>query len=179
MLGLRNALCGRGYRARIWDEATVFGQVATSVDRLRTELDRLPPGSGVVTHSFGDWLFRVAVGDSMNTVASLVSIAPVMAASRAARWSRALARLLPGLAIMSSDDRASRASQTPIGIDRCIIWPTIDLWTRRVDVSRMSSTRSVVIVGTHNTLVWQPAVHRAVAGHLHQSERCRDRALPC
>ena len=166
MTGLCRALERAGHPVSIWDDASVFGDLDESIGRLRSRLGEYEHGLGVVTHSFGDWLFRQSVAEDACAVATLVSLVPVMTSSLAARLVRPLGAFLPEITVMASDQRAGDAMQTPAGIDRLVVWSRFDPWVRRVDTRGFRSTRSIVVAGSHNTVLWQPSVHALVAAHL-------------
>jgi hypothetical protein len=165
--GLRRSLRQSGFDAIIWDGSSVFGELETSIARLSECLRGHSSGLNVVTHSFGDWLFRqvAARGDAGN-VARVVSLVPVMGASCAARVVKPLGKLAPELGVMASEERAAAALQTPAEIQRLIVWSRIDPWVRRVAAQSFVNTRETEVPGTHNTLLWQPRVHRLVVEHL-------------
>ena len=165
--GLHRSLRRSGFNAITWDDSSVFGEIETSIATLSEYVRGHAGGLGVVTHSFGDWLFRqvAARGDAGN-VARRVSLVPVMGASAAARLLAPMGKLAPELGVMASEERAAQALQTPAEIQRIIVWSRIDPWVRRVVAQSFVSTSETVVPGTHNTLLWQPCVHRLVVEHL-------------
>jgi hypothetical protein len=164
--GLRRSLQRSGFDAITWDDSSVFGELETSIARLSACLREHTGSLGVVTHSFGDWLFRQVAGrGGADNVARLVSLVPVMGASYAARWVAPLGKLVPELGVMASAERAAAALQTPAEIRRLIVWARIDPWVRRV-AAQCENTHVTVVPGTHNTLLWQPRVHRLIVEHL-------------
>lgn len=165
--GLRRSLRRSGFNAVTWDDSSVFGELETSLGRLSECLHGLGDGLNIVTHSFGDWLFRqVAARGAADNVTKLVSLVPVMDASTAARLVSPLGRLAPELAVMASKERAAAALQTPPGMERLIVWSRFDPWVSRVATEHFTNTRCTVVPGTHNTLLWQSRVHRLVVEHL-------------
>lgn len=171
MWPLERSLRKAGFRAEIWDEASVFGRLETSIARLRQRLDRLiEAGScGVVTHSFGDWLVRKVIADECpEAVASLVSLAPVMSASVAAKAVAPLGAVAPEIDVLADARRASEALVLPDSIRRLVVWPTIDPWVQRV--TELPGAEQHVVVGTHNSIVFQPGLHRLVIDHLRGRE---------
>lgn len=164
---LGHSLRRSGFDAVTWDGTSVFGDVDTSIGRLSERLHAFGDGLGVVTHSFGDWLFRQAAArGAAKNVTKLVSLVPVMDASTAARLVSPLGKLAPELAVMANRERATAALQTPSEMDRLIVWSRFDPWVRRVATEHLPNTRCRIVTGTHNTLLWQPSVHRLVVEHL-------------
>jgi hypothetical protein len=155
-----------GFNAVTWDDSSVFGELETSVGRLSECLHGLGDTLDIVTHSFGDWLFRqVAARGAADNVTKLVSLVPVMDACTAARLVSPLGGLAPELAVMASKERAAAALQTPPGMERLIVWSRFDPWVNRVATEHFTNTRCIIVAGTHNTLLWQPRVHRLVVEH--------------
>jgi len=166
MSGLRRALQRAGFEARTWDDASVFGKLDTSVERLQAAVAD-SGAAGIVTHSFGDWLLRRAAAENeLPSVRALVSLVPVMTSSLAARLLRPLGAIAPEVAVMASDERAGRHLQTPLTMDRLVVWSRLDPWVRRVATDDLDNTRATVVPGTHNTVIWQPGVQRLTAEHL-------------
>lgn len=166
MSGLLGRLQRSGFRARVWDDASVFRNLDSSIERLHRDISAHEPGIGVVTHSFGDWLFRQAVAGSACSVTSLVSLVPVMRASTVAKLLAPLGRIAPEIAVMAREDRSARALGTPPEIRRLVVWARFDPWVRRTALDAFENTRSVVVTGSHNSILWQPQVQRLAAAHL-------------
>ena len=164
MRGLRRALHRDGFDAEVWTGAVVFGDSGLSVERLRARLADELPGLGVVTHSFGDWLLRQAIATDPVTVTSLVSLVPVMASSRAAKLAMPVGRRIPGIGVIASDRQAAGNLDVPPQLDRLVVWARFDPWVRQVPVTARN-TRTVVVNATHNSLLWQPRVHRLVSDY--------------
>lgn len=78
---------------------------------------------GMVTHSFGDWIARAALQQlPPGRVDQMVSLAPVMTTSPAARLTKPLlGRWLPAFAAMGDAEHARRGIPLPPGIAHRII----------------------------------------------------------
>lgn len=167
MWPVSRALAGRGATVETWDDAAVFGPVEHSVRRLEAHFAELQPQAeriGVVSHSFGDWLCRQALSrGNLRCAISLVSLVPVVRGSWPAKLGRKLgAGIAAEVEVMGDERRASAALDLPECIDRLVVWARIDPWVRR---RAIPGAREVTVPGTHNSLVFQPRVHRLVREH--------------
>ena len=150
----------------MWDDASVFGDLETSIERLIRRLND-SRAEGVVTHSFGDWLFRrAAARRGAGAVKSLVSLVPVMTSSLAARLLEPLRVVVPEVGVMADEHLAASDLQTPPGMDRLVVWSRVDPWVSRIETDALIDTRATTVAGTHNTVLWQPGVQNLCAEHL-------------
>ncbi len=170
MLGIRHGLRRRGYQAEIWDDASVFGDIDCSVERLCRRLGSYSSDVRVVTHSFGDWLFRQAYEACHPAVPVMVSLVPVMRPVIAARLVAPLGRIFPEIAVMANAERAASAIHLPADLQRLVVWARFDPWTRRADLSGTAGTRCTEVLGTHNSILWQPSVYDLIASHFEQRD---------
>lgn len=172
MWALRRALERQGFDAQVWDDASVFGALEDSIEKLGRRLGEHDGELRVVTHSFGDWLFRqVAARGGAAKVIALVSLVPVMSASIVPSLLRPLGAVAPEISVMASEAKAAADIELPDEIQRLIVWSKIDPWVRRVATETCPNTRSIAVTGTHNTILWQPGVHRIVVKHLDETRR--------
>ena len=163
---LERSLRRAGLDAVRWDAPKVFVDPAASVAALRDDLTRDGSPIAVVSHSFGDWLARRAIaGRDCGPIERLISIAPVTTRLpltplvRQARLDR-----VPELRVMTD----SQAAEVPIAAADCrsrlVLWPTVELIVARaLPPGDTVPTEERRIVGTHNSLPWQPGVHRLIA----------------
>ncbi|MBT8144039.1 MAG: hypothetical protein KJO55_05015 [Gammaproteobacteria bacterium] len=162
---LKRSLNRAGFAAHTWDEARIFAPAEQSVELLRQHLlagaDR---SIDVVTHSFGDWLFRQAMAEPCPAVRRVVALAPVMRSSPVAAAANALGlgRLIPEVAVMASENRAGERPGLPTATRRLVVWARFDPWIRRPALDDSQT----VVTGTHNSIVLMPAVHRLVRDYL-------------
>lgn len=161
----------------------MFRDIAAVVDDLAAAIaSRTSDGpTAVVTHSFGDWLTRSALerlhasaeekGTPPPRLSHLLSIAPVTTAVPGAERLAALPRpvpivLPPELHIMADHKR----SEVPLDAACCdrwtIFWPRGELIVRRFVPQTEVPVEVVTVLGTHNSLPWQPGLHRAIAQRL-------------
>lgn len=171
MMPLRRTLRKRGFDAEIWSAESRVVPLEHNVEQLAADISAFAADGrplGLVTHSLGDWVARGALQQLPHgRVDRMVSLAPVMAASRAAWLAKPLfGRWLPAFATMSDPAHARQAIPLPPWIAHLIIWPRLNLVVTRVALEPDSPDLEMALWGTHTLMLVQPAVHRATCSFL-------------
>lgn len=171
MMPLRRTLRKHGFDAEIWAAESMTVPLERNIEQLTNDISAFAADGrpiGLVTHSLGDWIARGALQQLPHGwVNRMVSLVPVMTASRAARLARPLlGRWMPAFAAMTDPEQARQAVSLPPGISHLIIWARFNLVVTRVALEPEGPGVEMAVWGTHTLMLVQPAVRRATCSFL-------------
>ncbi|WP_345322421.1 hypothetical protein [Novipirellula rosea] len=145
---------------QLWNDRMIFRNLEKSVARLTSELQaqRSSGSIALVTHSFGDWVARRAIAASRSHhVSALVSIAPVMQAGIVPDLLHlATGNLIPEIAVMGDPVRANCDASVDASVRRLVIWASMDLYVRPVEIDEHPNASIHHLIGSHLTVAMQP-----------------------
>ena len=173
LLPLRHTLRKSGFDAEAWNVDAVTAPLPPVITRLTSDIERFAAEAsspiGLVTHSFGDWLARMALAElPEGTIDRIASLVPVVTDSPAAKLARpVLGRYLPPIDVISNRQTAEQGTPLPPRIRRLVVWARADLLLRQPPPARDENTIERHVWATHNLLLAHPGVHRMVRSFLH------------
>ncbi|WP_372716482.1 hypothetical protein [Novipirellula sp.] len=155
---------------QLWSDRMIFRNLEKSVARLSSELQSQSSSGSIalVTHSFGDWVARRAIAASRSHhVSALVSIAPVMQAGIVPDLLHlATGNLIPEVAVMGDPVRANCDASVEGRVRRLVIWASMDLYVRPVEIDEHPNASVHHLVGSHLTVAMQPNSLRLISQFL-------------
>ncbi|GAA5505801.1 hypothetical protein [Novipirellula caenicola] len=155
---------------QLWPDRLIFRDLEESVARLQRTLQEHQSGGAIalVTHSFGDWVARRAITASRShQVSSLVSIAPVMQAGLVPDLlHHATGDVIPEVAVMGDPVRANCDADVDASVRRLVIWASMDLYVRPVEIDEHPNATVHHLIGSHLTVAMQPNSLRLISQFL-------------
>lgn len=159
-------------RVDCFRDRLAFRDLDRSVDRLSEMLcDDVPgePGDSIalVTHSFGDWVARNAIGRTpQHRVHTLISITPALRPGPLLHLLRfASGNLLPEVRVIMDAPRAAANIDCNAVPRRIVIWAKADACVRPIDLAGIREIEIQHFLATHLTVILQPNVLKMI-------ERC-------
>lgn len=166
LLPLARQLRRSPMRVITWDYPRVFSNIDESVATLSSLMqreNRMGRSIGLITHSFGDWIARQAVASLEEvSIARWISICPVIREVPVAQWiHRWCGDRLAEIAIMADPEEASANLVDGSAVKHTTIWAQWEWLVRpREGMPRHE------LLGTHNSVLFQPNLWRLVAAEL-------------
>lgn len=146
----------------LWDYPRVFADVELNLAELSAQLDHTNPHI-VITHSYGDWMARAALGISEYRPQGMIAISPVVRSVPLIRalpnW---LERNVPEFVVMRNEQRAAVNLQPAMEQRRMIYWARGELLVDPNLPEHHRCRRQRFFWGTHNSLLFQPKVWAAI-----------------